>query len=443
MFNSNILLKIKSAKHRAISGSLWSTVGFGGSQVIRLSSNLLLTRLLAPEVFGLMALVQVALQALKMMSDTGITTSVMIGARGDDPDYLNSAWTIQVLRGLLIWLLCCVLAYPMSVFYEAPELLLLIPVVGLTAILQGFTSPAVLTLKRKIELKKLVSWQISTQLLTTIITIIGAWYFRSIWGIVIGGLIGAVIACLSSYNLPSICKVCFKLDSKSSGEIIGFGKWIFVSSFASFLINKGDIFILGVFLTKADLGVFSIAAIWSRMALELLQKVNQEVMTPLYAKVFQEDRDNIRAKIKKARFILLALSLPMIWFMVMLAPLLIEFLYDARYSDAGWMLQILALGSVGAAITATSGNALLSFGDSFGYMIFQIVSGLLLVICMLVGGSYFGIFGLIAGVSVAKFLSYPVMALLMKRHEIWLPELDSLAVVSTSLVIGGWWYFAV
>jgi len=440
--NSKMLLKLKSVKHRAVRGSLWSTVGFGGSQVIRLGSNLLLTRLLAPEVFGLMALVQVALQALKMMSDLGITTSVMIGRHGDDPDYLNSAWTIQVVRGLLIWLLCCVLAYPMSVIYEAPELLLLIPVVGLTAIFQGFTSPAVLTLKRKIELKKLVSWQISTQFMTTIITIAGAWYFRSIWGIVIGGLIGAVIACLSSYSLPSICKVCFKLDSKSSEEIVSFGKWIFVSSLVSFFINKGDIFILGVFLTKADLGVFSIAAIWSKMALELLQKVNQEVMTPLYAKVFREDRDSIREKIQKARFILLALTLPMIWLMVVCAPFLIEFLYDERYSAAGWMLQILALGSIGAAITATSGNALLSFGDSFGYMVFQISGGLLLILCMLVGGSYFGIVGLIAGVSVAKFFSYPVMVLLMRRHNIWLPKLDAFAAVSSSLVIGGWWFFA-
>ena len=82
-----MLLKLKSVKHRAVRGSLWSTVGFGGSQVIRLGSNLLLTRLLAPEVFGLMALVQVALQALKMMSDLGITTSVMIGRHGDDPDF--------------------------------------------------------------------------------------------------------------------------------------------------------------------------------------------------------------------------------------------------------------------------------------------------------------------------------------------------------------------
>ena len=365
----------------------------------------------------------------------------MVSRHGDDREFINVAWTLQIIRGLLIWLLCCALAYPMSVVYEASELLLLIPVVGLTAIIQGFTSPAVLTLKRKVDLQKLVSWQISTQLLTTVITILFAWYFRSIWGIVYGGLIGAIIACLSSFRLPFSGKLRIKLNSKSSGEIFHFGKWIFVSSFISFLISKGDIFILGVFLTKADLGVFSIAAIWSKMSLDLLQKVNQEVMTPLYAKAFHENRISVKEKIKKARFILLAFTLPMVWLMVMVAPFLIDFLYDERYSNAGWMLQILAVGSIGAAITATSGNALLSFGDSFGYMIFQIASGILMVLSMFFGGYYYGVVGLIAGVSIAKFLSYPVIALLMRRHKIWLPRLDGLAAISSLLAVGGWWFY--
>lgn len=427
-------------KSLAVRGSLWSSVGFGGSQLIRLISNLLLTRLLAPEIFGLMALVQVALQALKMMSDVGVSTAVMVGKHGNDLDYLNSAWTIQVIRGGLIWALCCVAAYPMSLVYEAPELLLLIPVVGFSAVFQGFTSPAVLTLKRQIAIKKLLSWQISTQLLTTLITILGAWYLRSIWGIALGGLLGAALTCILSYRLGEKSKLVFKLDSKAVAEIVHFGKWIFVSSFVSFIINKGDIFILGVFLSKTDLGVFSIAAIWSKMALELLVKVNQEVMTPLYAAAFRENRGSVKAKIKNTRIILLSLTLPAIWLMIIIAPALIEFLYDERYLQAGWMLQILAIGSIGAAVTLTSSNALLSFSDSFGYMVFQISGGLLLVACMLIGGAQFGVIGIITGVAVAKFASYPVIALLMHRHNIWLPQVDGLALVSSALVIGGWWY---
>lgn len=428
-------------KSIAVRGSFWSTIGFGGSQFIRLASNLLLTRLLAPEIFGVMALVQVALQALKMMSDVGVSTAVMVGRRGDDPEYLNSAWTIQVIRGGLIWVLSCTVAYPMSIIYQAPDLLLLIPVVGFSAVFQGFTSPAVLTLKRKIEIKKLLSWQISTQLMTTVITLFAVWHHRSIWGIALGGLLGAALTCMLSYRLGRGASISFKLNSEAVAEIVHFGKWIFVSSFISFIINKGDIFILGVFLSKADLGIFSIAAIWSRMVLELLVKVNQEVMTPLYAAAFRESRHAAKVKIKKTRAVLLSLTLPAIWLVIIIAPALVEFLYDDRYLQAGWMLQILAIGSIGAAITLTSGNALLSFSDSFGYMVFQISAGLLLVVCMLIGGTKFGVIGIITGVAVAKFASYPIMALLMHRHNIWFPQLDSLAIVSSLLVLGGWWFF--
>ena len=107
-----------SKKKRAIVGSLWTVMGFGGSQFVRLLSNLLLTRLLLPEVFGVMALVQVVLQGLQMLSDAGISTSVVRSNQGDDPDYLNTAWTLQVIRGVLIWFVSCVLAYPMSIIYD-------------------------------------------------------------------------------------------------------------------------------------------------------------------------------------------------------------------------------------------------------------------------------------------------------------------------------------
>lgn len=429
-------------KSIAVRGSFWSTIGFGGSQFIRLVSNLLLTRLLAPEIFGLMALVQVALQALKMMSDVGVSTAVIVGRRGDQPEYVNSAWTIQVIRGVLIWVLSCTIAYPMSMIYDAPDLLPLISVVGFSAVFQGFTSPAVLTLKRKIEIKKLLSWQISSQFLTTLITLFGAWYLQSIWGIALGGLLGSALTCMLSYRLGKSASISFKLNSQAVSEIINFGRWIFVSSFMSFIISKGDIFILGIFLSKTDLGIFSIASIWSRMALELLVKVNQEVMTPLYAAAFRESRHAAKAKIKKTRAVLMSLTLPAIWLVIIIAPVLIEFLYDERYLQAGWMLQILAIGSIGAAITLTSGNALLSFGDSFGYMVFQSSAGLILVACMLIGGAKFGVVGIIAGVATAKFASYPIMALLMRRHNIWFPQLDCLAFGSSLLALGGWWYFA-
>ena len=69
-----------------------------------LASNLILTRLLFPEAFGLMALGSVVLVGLQMFSDAGIGPSIAQSPRGDDPEFLDTAWTAQVLRGVILWL---------------------------------------------------------------------------------------------------------------------------------------------------------------------------------------------------------------------------------------------------------------------------------------------------------------------------------------------------
>ena len=68
--------------------------------LIRMARSLVMTRLLFPEVYGLMTLVWAALTGLQMFADTGIGTTIVRDARGDDPAFLNTAFTTNVLRGI-------------------------------------------------------------------------------------------------------------------------------------------------------------------------------------------------------------------------------------------------------------------------------------------------------------------------------------------------------
>ena len=97
-------LRAKSAR-----STLWTVSGFGMQSALRLGSNLVLTRLLAPEMFGLMALAFTFLQALTFMSDVGTRHSVMRSTRGEDPVFLRAAWTVQALRGVGISIVACAL----------------------------------------------------------------------------------------------------------------------------------------------------------------------------------------------------------------------------------------------------------------------------------------------------------------------------------------------
>jgi O-antigen/teichoic acid export membrane protein len=413
--------------------------GFGGGQLLRLVSNLLLTRLLFPEAFGVLALVQVVLQGIKMFSDVGISTSVVRDERGDESAYLNTAWTLQVMRGALIWGISGLLAYPASILYSAPDLAYLIPAIGFTACIQGFNAPVILTLKRHLKVRKLMIWEIATQAVTIILTVILAWQYQSVWAVAIGGVLGAIFGCLVSYTMSQQLPK-FHLEASSLENIFSFGKWIFLSTALTFLIQQGDVLILGSFLSKEQLGMFSIAAIWSRMVLQLVLKINDQVMMPLYAEAYRGDKTTIREKIQRGRIPLLLVTLPATWIMVICGQFVIELLYDPRYYSAGWMLQILAIGTVGSVITATAGTALLSFGDSFGFMLFQVSRAVLLVICMAIGGYYFNVVGLIAGVALSKVISYPFLAVTLNKHKVWLPRVDFSALIVSAIVIAiGLW----
>ena len=137
--------------HRAIWGTLWTVFGFGFNQGIRLASSLVVTRLLAPDAFGMMALVVVFLIGVELLSDVGLRGSVIHHERGDCPDFLDTVWTIQVIRGFALWLVCVAIAYPVSIFYQTPELAQLLPVAALTAVIRGFASTHIYTVNRHLS----------------------------------------------------------------------------------------------------------------------------------------------------------------------------------------------------------------------------------------------------------------------------------------------------
>ena len=131
------LLQGDGLGRRALRGSLWTVLGFGGAQGLRLASNLILTRLLFPEVFGVMALIMVVIQGLNNFSDVGVGPAIMQSRRGDDRDFLNTAFTMQAVRGLVLWLACIALAAPIARFYGTPELAWYLPVAGFISVING------------------------------------------------------------------------------------------------------------------------------------------------------------------------------------------------------------------------------------------------------------------------------------------------------------------
>lgn len=429
-----------SLKGRALRGTLWTFGGYGASQVLRLGSNIVLTHLLFPEAFGLMAIVNVFLQGLVMFSDVGLGPSIIQNRRGGKPEFLRTAWTIAILRGLLLAAIAAVIAWPVARFYDEPRLVLFLPITAFSAIIAGFNSTNLYALMRTVKIAKLTIIDLSAQTLGIAIMVHWAWRAPSIWALVVGGLATAYAKMLLSHTVLGAPRMRLEFHPDLAREVLRFGKWIFLSTILGFIVNRVDRLVLAKFMSLGGLGVYSIAIMLSQSTVEALRAVSNRVLFPVYAHFAREAPERLRSRTGRVRAALMAVTLPPLWILTVFGQEIVDLVYDPRYHEAGWMLQVLAAGAIPASICAPVGIVLLAVGNSFRHLLMLISRAGLLIAAMAVGGKMAGTPGLIVGFSASPLLFYPFLAALVRKYNVWLPLIDFIGLAVSALVVGlGLW----
>jgi len=404
-----------SLKRLAIKGSAWVMFGFGMAQVLRLGGNVVLTRLLTPEVFGIMSIVGALLMGLQMFSDVGLRPNIIQNPRGEEPVFIRTAWSIQVIRGFILASLAAILAWPLAFINGEPSLVLITMVAGLTAIISGFHSTWLLVYYRRMVLNKLVFLDLTGQFLSIVVMVVCAWYFRSVWALVLGSFVGSTVKLVASHTVLSGVPMRFLWEKEAVYELIRFGRWIFISTALYFLAVRLDIFVFGSFAGMTMLGIFVLAKNLSRLVVEALMKLSSTVLLPVYSRLAERSTKALRTRTFKIRAVLL-------------------------YKDAGWMLQIFAAGAIATAIRATIEPVLLAVGNSFRHMIGTAIILCLQIASMSVGAILAGVPGFVVGMALTDWLYYPVLAYLIRPYGVWLPFLDAVAFGSSVVVIGLLWW---
>jgi O-antigen/teichoic acid export membrane protein len=426
-------------KQRAIRGSLWTLSGHASSQILRLGSNLILTRLLFPEAFGLMALVQTFIIGLEMFSDVGIRPSIIQNHRGNDANFLNTAWTIQVIRGFVLWLGACLLAIPAANFFNQPMLVYLLPVVGIGSAIAGFNSTKLATVNRHLDLSRLTMIELGSQILSITVMVIASWLTRSVWGLVLGGLVGAFCTMLLSHLAIPGPRNFFHWDSQCFEELHRFGRWVFISTLLTFLAGQGDRLLIARFLDVRFLGIYTVAISLSRVTAEVINMVGDRVLFPSYAELIRDRPERLYAVLRQSRLLLILISWAGSLFFIVFGKALINLLYDGRYADAGWILQTLALGALVARVGHTYDNVLLAKGHTMTISGLLATQTVIQISAMILGNHLAGPHGVVIGIAATGWLMYPFIAVCHARQSVWQPELDlpfiAVAIAIAALVI--------
>jgi len=418
----------KTLRSRALKSTNWTVFGHFFGQLLRLVSNLILTRLLAPEMFGVMAVVYLFILGIHMFSDIGLSQNVISSKRSDDKKFLDTIWTIQILKGFVVFLLSIPIAAALYYtgelgwlakdrVYANPELPYLIIAVSITSIISGHNSVNLLVLNKKLLLGKVTSMELLSQFIGLVFLVTLAWFWRDIWALVIGNIFTTSLRMLFSHHSSFGPRYQLRWDKSSASEIIHFGKWIFLSTILGFALGQGDRILLSLWMTPSDLGVYSIAFFLGTALKVLMQKVTSSVFYPVLSEINQEQPERLCEIYYRIRAKVDFLAMVVAGFIASTGTLIVKVLYDDRYIEAGWMLEILSLSVIFVGYML-AGAVLLAKGDGKRTAVLTFIATAGFFVSVLVFYDLYGIKGALFAIALNYLIDLPTGFYMMKKYNI-------------------------
>ena len=424
-----------SLRSRTVRASIWRFGCYFAAQAIRIVANIVLAKLLFPEAFGVVALATVFMQGLRMFSEIGLGPAI-VRSRRADPEFLNTAWTLQAIRGFGLCVGAIIIAWPVSLMYGEPLLLPILAAVGLTAAVDGFGSTNTFTLNRQLaEGRRAVLEVFSTSVVGRGVMIAVAAIWPSPWALVLGSMAAAVTQMLGSHTwLPGI-RNWFAWDASAARELASFGRWVFVGTIIAFFSQQLDKLMLGRLEAIGLLGVYTISLTVSRIPYELVSTLSGSVLYPALAEVYRVDASKFASQVLRARRILLQVGQCIVMCCMVCAPWFFELFYDDRYADARWIAPLAGLAAWFAILSSAAHPALLALGATRALAAAGAVGVVVTGLACAAGHIWFGMPGFVLGTALGALGAHVVMQIELSRRGVAIVGQD--LKMTATLVLGG------
>jgi O-antigen/teichoic acid export membrane protein len=351
---NSIVYRNTSLRSRALRAGVWLILAHGGGQIVRLISNLILTRLLAPELFGIISVASAIQIIISLLSDIGLSQAVIQSHKGGDKQFLNTAWTLQIVRGCVIWLACLAAAFGLhlsasyhvvadATVYADSRLPPVIIVASLSAIIGGFQSMKATVHSRDLNVRPLAFIELISLVSGLCVSTVTAYLTHSVWAFVAGGLTSTLVSTILGHVWLHGPRDRLGWNTEAFAHLKTFGKWAFLSSIALAFSMNGDRLLLGIWITPTILGYYSISASLATMVEGIGNRLFSSLCFPALSEIARKDPTLLSRHYLRMRWISDAAFVLMAGFLFSAADLVIAILYDERYASAGLMLQLLSL----------------------------------------------------------------------------------------------------
>jgi O-antigen/teichoic acid export membrane protein len=429
-----------SFRNRILQAAGWSMSGYVLSQVLRIGSNLILTRLLVPEMFGVMAVATMVHIAVTMISDLGLRPAAIQSSMGDSQTFLDTAWTLQLIHGCLMWLACIVIAvgiygaanagwFPADSVYATPGLVWIIVATSFVQVIYGLQSTKIITAYRRLELGRVTQLEILTQVVNVTVAVVLAWFTRSIWSFVVAVLVSAVCSSVASHLYLKGVQNSFRWDRASLRDLIRFGRWIMLSSMFTVLAANGDRLLLAGWITAGALGIYVLAYSLISMLDGVGNRLFMSVAMPALSKVFRETPERLKTTFYKFKLPLDLIYVGAAGAVYGGGRLIIETLYDDRYVGATHSIEVLSFSLLIARYSVAS-CVYLATGEPRYQTLLNLIKTVSIFTLVPLGYYLFGFEGALWAVSLHALPIVPIIFFLNARLRLNSPLYEMLILLA-------------
>lgn len=336
---------------RTLNAGVWGFALNLSTRLLRTIRTVVIARFLAPEDLGLFGIALLSLSLLETFTNTGFRQA-LIQRAGNIDDYLDAAWTIQLLRGVVLGGALLLAAPLVANFFDAPEAVAIIRWLALVVVLAGLNNIGVVYFDKELQFRERFVFRSIPQVADLIASATAAVILRNVWALVIGLVVSSAVRLVASY-VAHPHRPRFSTDWHKAWELFRFGVWVLGSSMLLYLMLNLDDIVVGKVLSTADLGYYQLAYTISALVATEITTVVSQVGFPALSMI-QSDLPRLGRTYLRALQLVAVVAFPFaagLWFV---GPQVVEVFLGSRWLPLIAAYEVLALWGLIRSIGSTT-----------------------------------------------------------------------------------------
>lgn len=392
----------QSLKDKTIKGTFWSAADTFLAQGVTFVVGIVLARLLSPEEYGLIGIVTIFTTVMLGVVDSGFSNALIRKKDTTNEDY-NTLFVFNLVVSVLMFCVLYACAPWIARFFERPQLVGLVRVMGIILILQALSIVQNTILTKKIDFKTKTKASVISAIASGIIGIVMAFAGFGVWSLVAQQLSRQLIysILLWIYNSwwPKL-----RLSVDSFKYMWGFGWKLLVSGLLNNVWNEIYQVVVGKFYSPATLGQYSRSKQYASIFSSNISVIVQRVSYPVLSEV-QDDKQRM---VSGYRRIIRVTMFVTVCFMIPLGAIAEPFIFcliGPQWHEAATYLPLICISMSLYPLHAINLNMLQVQGRTDLFLYLEIIKKILAIgpICL---GIFVNIYWMLIGTIITGIISF-------------------------------------